>query len=420
MNNNTPEFYGYKLGENIAPYINKCIDLVGECYISEGEHIIGRDDSNWNSGNIWNDNSIVWGWNRKHNVKIIGAGRDKTTLKWINNCQSSRLLDKPSDVITMVTTNWNESCNNNLIKDITFDGNYNHNAGPATMIGIRIRGEGNRVEGCRFINFGVGTKETHECFQIIIVPIDKNGKGTEIVNNYFTSPGRKSFSSKNPIPENTMVAVGGVDTIIVDNVFENMDFNVVDQQSPLHAVTISNTKNANIHGNKFINFQGTCIYMDSWTNEDCLISGNIAKDVYQFMQLSCQSWPNEEQISFNKNLAVYDNDIELHIGDCFWHWDKPPFVSNFIGYTNAPNVDHIKHPGFENVLIKDNRVKLGYRQLNNKVFEESTKLHCSWGANVGEDKIRLTGNFYTSLILQPEKKKSFWQKIIQFFKNLFN
>ena len=85
MNNNTPEFYGYKLGENIAPYINKCIDLVGECYISEGEHIIGRDDSNWNSGNIWNDNSIVWGWNRKHNVKIIGAGRDKTTLKWINN-----------------------------------------------------------------------------------------------------------------------------------------------------------------------------------------------------------------------------------------------------------------------------------------------------------------------------------------------
>ena len=44
MKNKTPEYYGYKIGENIAPYINKCIDEEGECYISEGEHLFGRTD----------------------------------------------------------------------------------------------------------------------------------------------------------------------------------------------------------------------------------------------------------------------------------------------------------------------------------------------------------------------------------------
>lgn len=416
---NTPEYYGYKLGENIAPYINKCIDVTGECYISEGTHILGRNDNNWHSGNIWIDNSIIWGWNKKHNVKIIGAGRDKTTLKWIDDCQASRLFDKPCDVMTMVSTNWNESCNDNLIKDITFDGNYNFNRNSATMIAIRIRGEGNKVEGCRFINLAAGTKDSHECFQIVIGPIDKNGRGTEILNNHFTLPGRKSFSTKNPVPENTLIAVGGVDTKIIGNIIEDMDFNVVDQQSPLHAITISNTKNAVISDNKFLNFQGSCIYMDSWSNEDCLIADNVAKNVYQFLHLSCQHWDNSDQISFNKNFKVINNEVELYVGNCYYHWDKPPFVSNFIGYTNAPNVDHTKYPGFENVVVTNNIVKLGYRSISGKTFEESTKLFCFWGSNVTDDKIKLTANFFSSSIPKPEKSPSFWRKIIIFFKNLF-
>jgi hypothetical protein len=415
---NTPEYYGYKLGENIAPYINKCIDLTGECYISEGTHIIGRNDKNWNLGHVWSDSSICWGWNRKHKIKIIGTGRDKTILKWIDNCHAAYLFDEPKDVIVMVTTNWDESCDDNLIEGITFDGNYEKNRSTATLMGIRIRGENNIVKSCKFINFGVGSKDLHECFQIIIGPINNDGRGTQIIDNYFTLPGRKSNSTTNHVPENTVVAVGGVDTLVKGNVFENMDFNVINQQSPLHGISIGNTKNAKIIDNNFINFQGSCIYMDSWTNEDFIIKNNTADNVWQFLQMSCQHWDNSNQISFNKNLVLDENKINLSIGDCYWHWNKPPIVSNFVGYVNAPNVDHVKYPGFKNIVITKNKVTLGYRKLNS-AFEESTKLFCFWGNSVGDDKIKMINNEFLSTISIPPKKKCWFIRLIEWIKNLF-
>lgn len=414
---NTPEYYGYKLGDNITPYINKCIDATGECYISEGEHIFGRNDKDWHKGHVWSDSTITWGWNRKHDVKIIGAGRDKTILKWIDNCHASYLFARPKDVIVMVQTNWNESCDNNIIEGITFDGNYSNNISSATLLGIRIRGENNTVKGCKFINFGVGSKQLHECFQIIIGPINTDGKGTKIIDNYFTSPGKKSKSTDNHVPENTLIAVGGIDTVVSGNVFENMEFDVVNQQSPLHGISIGNSKNAKIINNKFINFQGSCIYTDSWTNENFIIENNTAKNVWQFLQISCQHWDNSEQISFNKNGLITNNDIELNIGDCYWHWNRPPIVSNLCGYINAPNVDHEKYPGFENILITKNRVVLGYRKVKDWI-EESTKLFCFWGNGVGEDKIKMIDNTFISTIPRPIIK-SCWQKIIDWFKQIF-
>jgi hypothetical protein len=285
-------------------------------------------------------------------------------------------------------------------------------------MGIRIRGENNIVKSCKFINFGVGSKDLHECFQIIIGPINNDGRGAQIIDNYFTLPGRKSNSTANHVPENTVVAVGGVDTLVKGNVFENMDFNVINQQSPLHGISIGNTKNAKIIDNTFINFQGACIYMDSWTNEDFIIKNNTADNVWQFLQMSCQHWDNSDQISFNKNLVLSENKINLSIGDCYWHWNKPPIVSNFVGYVNSPNVDHIKYTGFENILITKNKVTLGYRKLNS-AFEESTKLFCFWGNSVGDDKIKMINNEVTSSIPRPVTK-SFFEKIIDFFKKLFH
>ena len=131
---NTPEYYGYKIGDNIAPFINKCIDATGECYISEGTHILGRNDTNWHLGHVWSDSSIVWGWNKKDDVKLIGAGRDKTILKWIDNCNAAYIKDKHSDTISMVSTNWNQYCNDNCIEGITFDGNYENNTKSTLLI----------------------------------------------------------------------------------------------------------------------------------------------------------------------------------------------------------------------------------------------------------------------------------------------
>lgn len=414
---NTPEYYGYKLGENIAPYINKCIDTTGECYISEGTHIIGRNDTNWHLGHVWSDSSIVWGWNKKDGVKLIGAGRDKTTLKWIDNCNAAYIQNKPSDTIVMVTTNWNQYCNDNWIEGITFDGNYENNT-KSTLLGIRIRGANNTIKGCKFINFGVGENQTHETFQIIVGPDTNALKGTIVIDNYFSLPGRKSKSSEKHVPENTCIAVGGYDVLVSGNVFENMDFNVVDQQSPLHGISLAFTRNAKITNNKFINFQGACIYFDSWTNEDFVIENNTAKNVYQFLQLTCQHWDNTSQISFNKNVSVTNNEVELSKGDCYWHWVQAPVVSNFCGYVHAPNVDHKKYPGFENIVITKNKVTLGFREIG-KTFEESTKLHCFWGNSVTEDKIKMIDNEFISTIPIIPEPKCWFIRMIDWIKSLF-
>jgi len=413
----TPEDYGYKIGENIAPYINKCIAENGECYISEGEHIVGRNDKNWHLGHVWSDSSIVWGWSKFHNIKIIGAGADKTILKWIDNCNYNYLFDRPSDVMVMVSTNWNESCNDNLIEGITFDGNYDNNNGNATLMAIRINGENNTIRNCRFINFGVGKNNKHECFQIIVGPQNKNGLGTQVINNYFSLPGRKTNSPSSHVPENTVVAIGGIGATAKGNVFENMDFDINNQQSPLHGISLAFSTNATIAENKFLNFQGACIYMDSWTNENFKIENNIAKNVWQFVQLTCQKWDNPEQISFNKNVLISNNEIELSNGDCFYHWNQPPLVSNFCGYVHAPSVDQLKNPGFENVLITKNKITLGYRKIRDSYFEESSKLICYWGNIASENKIKMIDNNFISTI--PNFSKSWWQKFVDFLKKLF-
>lgn len=412
---NKPEDYGYKPGMNIAPFINKCIDETGECYISEGEHIVGRNDSNWHLGHVWSDSSIVWGWNRKNDIKLIGAGRDKTILKWISNCNYNYLFGKPMDAMVMVATNWNESCDNNTIEGITFDGNYIENNGNATLMAIRIRGENNIVKNCGFKNFAAGSNNRHECFQIIIGPKDANGKGSQIIDNYFTSPGRKSNSPASHVPENTAIAVGGIDSLVDGNIFEDFGFSIVNQQSPLHGISLAGTKNAKIINNKFINFQGCCVYMDSWTNEDFIIQNNEAQNIWQFLQLTCQHWDNQDQISFNKNAVIANNKIELAEGNCYWHWNKDPVVSNFCGYVHAPNVDHVKYPGFENILISQNDVKLGYRNINEHL-EESTKLHCYLGSPVDENKIKMVNNLFSSSMPQP---KPWWRKLLDWFKKFF-
>lgn len=193
MNKNTPEYYGYKLGENIAPYINKCIDETGECFIAEGTHIVGRNDAEWNKGHVWSDSSIVWGWNKKNDIKIIGAGKDKTILKYVDNVNTRSLFGTDAPIVHMLTTNYDASCDNNLIEGITFDGNYENNHDISTVCCIRIRGANNIIRNCKFINFGPGDKSNHECFQVFVVPVNKGDKGSHVLNCEFTSVGNKKI-----------------------------------------------------------------------------------------------------------------------------------------------------------------------------------------------------------------------------------
>jgi hypothetical protein len=414
---NTPEFYGYSLGQNIVPYINKCIDETGECYVSEGIHVFGRNDVEWNKGHVWSDSTITWGWNRKSGVKLIGKGPDKTIFKFVDNVHSRHLLGKKSQNTAMLSTNFNQSCDDNLIEGITFDGNYDNNNDGATICAIKIRGKNNTIKGCKFINFGVGADQAWECFPVYCVPIDTKQQGPKILNNIFTSVGRKKNSKAGHCPEVTFVAVGGTNPIVDGNIFDNCEYDIVTQQSPLHAITIGESYNAEITNNIFNNFQGPCIYVDSWHNHDAIIKNNIAKNVWAFVALTCQRWPNENQISFNKNVVVEDNVVELTVGDVYYQWDRPPFTAPFFVYNYDPGLDDKTFPAFENIVIRNNKITLGYRILPNKYVEESLPIMCAWGLNVGENKIKFENN--NEIISTVPEKPSLFKRIINWFKNLF-
>lgn len=413
---NTPEYYGYKIGENIAPYINKCIDYTGECYVSEGIHIVGRNDNEWNKGNVWSDSTICWGWNRKHNVKLIGKGIDKTILRFIDDVHSKHLFNKKSLNVPMLITNYDESCNDNLIQGITFDGNYENNNQSATICAILMRGKNNTINGCKFINFGVGADQSWECFPIFCTTIKSEEEGPKITNNIFESVGKKKNSKSNHCPEQTFIAVGGSNLLVEGNIFNNCEFDIYNQQSPLHAITIGNSNNAVIINNIFNKFQGACIYMDSWQNYNALIKNNVAKDVYNFIALSCQKWPNENQISFNKNMTVENNHVELSKGDVYWQWDRPPIVSNFFVYNTDSSLDINKFPAFENIVVKNNHIVLGYRQLPNEYIEESNVIIHYIGNESDQNKIKFENN---TIISTKPKPIGFFKKILNWFKKLF-
>lgn len=412
MINHSPESLGYKIGMNIAPFINKCINEYGECFISEGEHVFGRNDKDYHLGYVWSDSCITWGWNKKHNVKIVGCGKNKTILKLISDCNSRYINNLEKDIVFMLQTNYNESCDNNIIENITFDGNYEENKETSTICAIRIRGANNTVKNCSFINFGVGGNQKHECFQVGIGPINNYEKGPNILNNTFSSVGNKSKSFTGYVPENTLLAVGGVDVLIENNLFEDIVFDPKTQQSPVHGITLGNSHQATIKHNVFKRFDGSCIYMDSWKNSQTLIENNVCEDIHSFIQLSCQFWSNKDQISFNRNFLVQNNKITLSKKPCYYQWDKPPFASYFIGYLRDPSLNRSLYPGFQDIVVTNNIVELGHFQN-----EKSAELKCFWGEPATKEEILLTDNVFTSTV--KDTKIKWYTKLLNFFKNLF-
>ena len=390
----TPEFYGYTIGQNIAPYINKCIEATKECYLSAGTHIIGRNDSNfWGVGNVYSDSIITWGWGPvKTDVKLIGLGKDKTILRFIDDVQSRRLFNSPADYVFMMQPKYDESCDNLLVDGITWDGNFTHNSGSSTINGIRARGKNITVQNCKFIDFGVGANQKSECFEVTVGPINNTDKGPNVYNNTFTKPGAKSNSPAGFVPEHTYLGIWGNDIIVDNNEWINCIYDVKTQQSPLHAMTIGPSKNAILTNNKFNNFHGGCVYMDSWTNDGAIITGNTGYNVWEFVQLTCQTWGDPNQISINTNFKITKNNIQLSSDLQYYEWDKPGSVSSFFGYCYDPNLDTTQHKGFQNIVVDNNIVLLGTYKNADGTTKTSEKLICYWGNAVGPDKINLSSS----------------------------
>lgn len=423
MQKNTPEYYGYTIGKNIVPYINQCIRETKQCYISEGTHIFGRNDKNWNDGNVWQDSTITWGWHGiNDDVKLYGAGIDKTILKLIDNVHTKALYDIPSDVIFMLQTNYYQSCNNAIISGITWDGNYSKNSGSSTISAIRIRGSNINISENKFINFGVGNAQKCECFQVSAGPINQNEQGPIFKNNIFSSVGLKQNSPRGFVPENTLLTAGGTNPIISGNKFIDCIFDKKLQQSPLHGIAVATTTGSVIENNEFKNFSGVCIYMDSWSNENLIIKNNLAINVWQFIQLTCQPWKDLNQISFHKNYTIMENNVILSNGEAFREWDIDGGQSAFFGYVYSETLDPKKYQAFENILIKNNKITVGNFKNKKGILLESPILTCFSGREVNESKIRLENNVIIKTDIAPvqiKEKTSFFQKIINFFARLF-
>lgn len=396
----TPEYYGYTIGQNIAPYINKCIENTKECYLSAGTHIVGRNDYNyWGPGNVYNDSIITWGWGpTKTDVKIIGAGKDKTILRFADDVQSRRIYGSVADYVFMLQPKYDESCDNLFIDGITWDGNYTHNSGSSTINGIRARGKNITIQNCKFIDFGVGANQKSECFELTVGPVVNSDKGPYIYNNTFTKPGAKSNSPAGFVPEHTYLGIWGSDIVVDNNEWIDCIFDVKTQQSPLHAMTIGPSKNAKLTNNKFNNFQGGCVYMDSWTNDGAIVTGNTGYNVWEFIQLTCQTWGDPNQISTNTNFNISKNNIQLSSNLQYYEWDKPGSVSSFFGYCYDPSLDTAKYKGFQNIVAENNNVLLGTYKNTDGTVKYSDKLICYWGNSVGPDKINVSSSnkFVTS------------------------
>jgi hypothetical protein len=107
---------------------------------------------------------------------------------------------------------------------------------------------------------------------------------------------------------------------------------------------------------------------------------------------------------------------------CYYQWDKPGFASTFFSYIYDSKLDKTKYAGFENIIVQNNHVTLGYININGKVIE-SDKLVCSMGESVVDSKKiqLLDSNKFTSSLPFEKKtiRKSFLSKLITMITRFF-
>ena len=99
---------------------------------------------------------------------------------------------------------------------------------------------------------------------------------------------------------------------------------VVNQQSPVHAITARETSGMDISYNNFDGFRGTCFYVDSFHHKGTHIHHNSGLNVSAFVSLVVQDWftliaatgePNPETystlIAAHKDMLIENNDVLL-------------------------------------------------------------------------------------------------------------
>ena len=107
---------------------------------------------------------------------------------------------------------------------------------------------------------------------------------------------------------------------------------VVNQQSPVHAITARETSEMDVSYNNFDGFRGTCFYVDSFQHKGTHIHHNSALNVSAFISLVVQDWftliastgaVNPETystfIAAHKDMLIENNDVLLTGPDSWFY-----------------------------------------------------------------------------------------------------
>lgn len=376
-------------GTNAALRINQCLIKQGRVELGEGVYTLGTAGS---VTEIYADYNMILFGNTdygypKDNVQIIGRGIGKTTLKLADNNAQLRGIavgGMPDYKMRMIYSTGpsalgfgGQPCNNTLIKGISFNANHNEtNNNAYSKNCIHVFGSGTVIEDCEFYGMGRGSLEiptgTPESFTIYAVLSSNNADGSQgaIVrrclfrdNGNCTGTGVATIVS-----ETTCVAVGGYVTqsgnyvwatgVVIEDCKVTGTFNVNTQRSPLHGLTLSTTKGGVITRNYFENYEGVCIYNDTWPQIGTKIYNNKAVNVWGFAQFSAYNWvrvagasplriPHFQDISITRNTATVTN------GDTFYNYANPGVPAFVVAYLYDYDL-FPTYPGHTNLQISGN------------------------------------------------------------------
>lgn len=288
---------------------------------------------------------------------IEGSGIDITVIKMLTTSSGA-------DRLAVITTlGW--PVNNVVIKDMTIDCGFDYVTDKsATRQAILLRGVNNLVERIKFINYGAGNHTNRaECFVVSLLLTPANeGFSSKSPGNIrdciFTRPGKNgNLSYSTGIPEITCILIDrddpsqkliGCGGLIENNIFENIKVKAGEQISPLHGISVGRLSGAKIVNNVFSNFDGTCVYQDSFNSQNLLVSGNTMENVHIgvcFLIVSPILDPIFEGTVIEKNfirlgLASPDSSI-------------PPHLSGIIFYS----LSGITGNRINNVLVSNNFIR---------------------------------------------------------------
>lgn len=359
-------------GTNAALRINWVLIAQGRVELAEGVYTLGVAGST--TLLVAPYNMILFGDTGfgypKDNVRIIGRGIGKTTLRICDNSpqlRASGVGGLPGDIMRMIYSTGptgvpfaGQPCNNALIKGISFDANHNEtNNNARSKNCISVFGSGTVVEDCEFFNVGVGSTDfvdgngdpigTPESFTVFAKLSSANADGSQgaIVRRcIFRDVGKCTAQGVNTVvAENTCVSIGGyVDAsynyiyatgVVVEDCKISGSYKpdfvpgnpgqttATTQRAPLHGLSVSITKGAVITRNFFDGYQGVCYYADTWPQIGTKIYNNKATNVWFFVQLDVYNWnrlfsaplariARFENISITRNTATIVQGVETY------------------------------------------------------------------------------------------------------------